>query len=143
MGFKDILIGIVLTGLFAIAIISFGGQLGTDNPHSGQNIKDNPFISNFSSSLEKNLSVVKDKTQSQRESFETQDRQAGAEDFGLSSVPSIIFSFWGIGLSTFTLLINSLSQVLPVSALVINIIFAAIIITLALLGWRVIKAGGT
>lgn len=53
-GIKTILIGLILTGMFGLALINGGIQLGI-NHNSANNIGDDPSLSSYKSSLESSL----------------------------------------------------------------------------------------
>lgn len=53
-GIKPLLIGMLLSGLFAFALIS-GGIMLAQNNHSNNNIGDDPALSDYKNSLETNL----------------------------------------------------------------------------------------
>lgn len=142
MGFKDIIIGVVLAGLFALSLLTFGINLATEN-NSANSIVNESIILPFNETLHDNLEAVKSTSESQRNSLENQEAQGGDEGFSLTTIPTILFNFTSLMFGTFQILIHSISQVLGIHPIVINVIVASLVITIVILTWRVIKAGGT
>lgn len=141
MGFRDLVLGVVLAGLFVISMLTFGIGFAGDN-NANQSIVDAPFIAPLNDSLQSNLEGVKTITEGQRESFESQEAQGGVDQgFGLTSIVGVIFTFTGMLFTTFQILINTLSIAIGFPPLVVDIIVGAVILTIVLMGWRVIKTG--
>lgn len=142
MGFKEIVLGIVIVGLFALSLITFGGQVAINN-NASQNILDDPAISGFNETLRGHLQGIESSAQNQREVFENQEAQGGADEgFSLTSIVSISKTFIGTAISTFNLIFGVVADVLGIPPIVFNVILGGIIIVILIFTWRLIKAGG-
>lgn len=142
MGMKDMIIGVILTGLFAVGLISFGIFFAVEQG-STNSIADDEFITQFNETLQSNLGDVKGTAENQRESLGSQEAQGGDEGFSLTSIVPIALNFITLMFGTFGILTGALEQILGIPSIVINVIFGGLVITMLLLAWRVIKAGGT
>ena len=141
MAFKDFAVGVVLAGLFTIALLTFGVGFAGEN-NANQSIADERLIAPFNDSLQANLEGIKGITEGQREAFESQEAQGGQDQgFGLTSIVGIIFTFTSMMFTTFGIIINTVSSAIGLSPLVVDIIIGAMILTIVLLGWKVIKTG--
>lgn len=143
MGFKDNIIGIVLVGLFALSILIFATGTAVNNG-SDLFLGNQPSVSKLNSTLQTQLEGFEETVQSQREGFENSPPQSsGDEGFGLTSIVSNIKSFTSLAFGTFNIIMGAFSDILGIPKVVLNIILGALVITLLLLGWSVIKAGRT
>ena len=142
MAFKDLIIGVVLTGLFAIALITFGIQIASDN-NAVNSLANESIIASFNASLQDNLRSIRQDTQTERESLEGQEAQGGDEGFSLTTIPSILLNFITLMFKTFKLILDMLSQVIGVPPIVSGVLIGSLTITAMILFWRVVKAGGT
>lgn len=142
MGLKDIIIGVLLVGIFALAMITFAYQTQIDN-NADNNILNEPSFKGLNNTLSDNLQIVRSDAQEQRENFETQEATGGDEGFSLTSVVSVVKKFTSMMFGTFNIITGVLSDVLGIPSIVINLIGGILIVLMVLLSWRVIKAGGT
>ena len=69
MGFREIIIGFLLVGLFLIAMLNFGINIAIDN-NSTTSLQNEPRINNTLNRLQGNYSALEETARSQRESFE-------------------------------------------------------------------------
>ena len=144
MGLKDIIIGVTLTGLFAVGLLSFG-IIFADDQSSTYSIADEDFVNEFNAYLQENLEDFKGETETEKKSLEEAGRKASTESetFGLISIISNAFAFISLMFGTFNILTDGVAGIIGIPTLVINVIFSAMTITIVLLAWRVWKAGGT
>lgn len=144
MGLKEVLIGVVLVGLFSFAMITFGGQTYINNA-SNTSILDDPALKGFNTTIRNNLGNIESQAQTEREKVERQEAIGGTSDsgFSLTSIVSVVTSFWGTAIGTTNLIFTALSNILGIPKIVFNIIMGSLIIVVLLLGWKVIRSGGT
>lgn len=140
--FKETVIGVVLVGVFALALLTFVYQAQVEN-NVADNIMNEPSLSGLNDTLTSNLEGVRGEAQDQREGFESDEAFIGDEGFGLTSIIGVTKKFTSLMFGTFNIVTGGIANILGIPAIVINVIVGALIITILLLGWRVIKAGGT
>ena len=142
MGFNDKIIGMVLIGLFAIALLTFGVTFGADNP-SSNTILNHSSVSGFNNSLYSEMYNVKNVSEDQFGAVSDQPPASGGDDtFSLFALPGTIWKFVTLGYDTIGLVFSSMEEVLGIPAIVINVIAGSLLIVLLIFAWRTIKAGG-
>ena len=144
MGFKEIIVGIVIIALFSLSLITFGTQLAINN-NATNNILNDPSLSQLNKTLSDELKTIKSTSQTEREVFEQQEAQGGSQDegFSLTSIVAIVKTFFSTAISSFNLIFIVLSDIFGIPALVFDILLGIIIIIILILIWRLIKVGGT
>jgi len=143
MGFKDLVIGMVMVGIFAIAIMSFGIIYAQDN-ESNNSISDSPFISgSFNNSIYSELGEVRETALNGSSSLSQQEAQGGDEGFSLTAIVPTVLTFLGLGFNVVEIVLNSASSIIGIPVIILNVIAGSLLIVLLILAWRVIKAGGT
>lgn len=140
-GFQDffnkwILVTLVVFSLLAF-IISF--QLTNNVPDK---ISNNSLINGSYSDLNANLNSLRDKSQTQKTLFETENPTTGFGSILLFSIISSGKVFNSMIIGTFNILIKLPAVVLGVDPVVFAIISTVIIITIILGLWIVYKLGG-
>jgi len=143
MGFKDIIIGVVIIGVFLLAMINFAVFVSINN--GGGSILNDPALSNVNNSLYSELNDIQQTAQTQREVFEQQEAQGGSSDegFSLTAIVGISKTFLSVAVSSINLIFTVFTDVLGIPPIVLNVILGAIILTTLILIWSVIKAGRT
>jgi hypothetical protein len=143
MGFKEKIGGIIFVGLFAFCLVAFSVSLSIQN-NANNSVLNDPSLTDFNDTIFGNLDTVEGVAQEQREVFEGQAAVGGqGEGFGLTSIISNVKTFFSLAIGTINLLFSTLKDTLGIPSIVLNVVFGVISISLLLLGWRVIKAGGT
>ena len=140
---KTLIVGLLLAGLFMIAMINFGLQLSTDNG-SNQSIGDDPALIQYSTALEGNLSEA----QANANSAETAASNSSVSLTGtlpfiesspnvLKTVRTIPITIWNLTFGLF------LDKIFGGSSgyLVVGIIGACLTIVLVLLFLKFISTG--
>ena len=141
MGFLDKIIGAVLVGVFALALLTFGYQAQIENGTNGT-ILDDPHFEGLNNSFSSNLNTIRGDAGDQRDNFENQDPQTGDESgFGLLTIPRNIAKFTSMMFSSVNLVSNLLEDVFGIPSVVFNILGGLLTIIMLLPGWRVIKSG--
>lgn len=143
MTLTDKVIGAVLVGVFVLSLLMFGYGAQLDN-NVNDTILDDPHFSGVNESFASILGDVRGDAQTQRDNFEAQSPQiSGDEGFGLLTIPRNVAKFTSIMFSSFGLVTNLLEDVFGVPSVVFNVLGGLLVIVILLLGWKVIKAGGT
>jgi len=134
---KDIIINVLLAGLFIVCIISFGGILG--NNYGKPNMMDTGYIDTGRVTAEINQT--------------SQDAENWGEAFTsdnifVSTGAIIIFSIWGVFkliytavITMFVIYFDIVSSLFGLPAIVTGVLTAIIIISLIFAGWKLIKTG--
>lgn len=143
MGFLDKISGSILVGVFVLAIVMFGYSAQIDN-NVNSTIFDDPHLEGINNSFDSNLRNVRGNAEKQRNITENQDPQAGGDDgFGITTIPKNIAKFTSMMFSSFNLVTGLLESVFGIPSVVFNVLAGLLIIVIVILGWRVIKSGGT
>jgi len=142
MGIKEITTGVVLTGLFMLALLTYTVSLTTEN-FASQSIENESFFSNYNQSLFQNLSNVREDAEKERNATQATEATKGDENFGLTSIPSMIFNFISMMFKTLQVLFTGATQVLSIPQLVVNVVIGVVVVIVAILSWAVFKAGRT
>ncbi len=140
MGFKEIVFGIIIVGLFSISLLYFTGFSSINN--NSTSILDSSEFGSLNESLNEQLNSFDNTANSQHNSTKLQGNEKGNDNFFLNIIPTI-FAFIGTSLSMVNIIFDIFSDFLGVPRLLLNVIGGMFLITLLLLGWRVIKSGGT
>ncbi len=140
MGLRDILVGVVLTGLFMIALLTYSVSLTTEN-FSNQSIEDEPFFQNYTRDLNLTLTNVREDAEKERTAIQTTEPTKGDENFGLTSIPSMVFNFISMMFKTFKIILTGATSVLGIPQIVVNVIIASLVVIVSLLAIAVWKAG--
>ena len=139
--FKGFIIGMLLVGLFAFALISSGIIIGDKN--NGQSIGDIPTISKFRTDIQVNLSEAYNTANSSETSF-------GSSPISLTSIVFVdaLGGIWktlkSIPLAIWNLIMSLVSgSIAPASeyGVVFGVIGAIIIITIIFGVWKMISTG--
>lgn len=143
MGFKDIIVGLVIIGLFAFSIINFAFQLQVNNDVN-QTILDDPSLAGLNTTLRNNLGNIESTAQTQREVFEQQEAQGGTADegFSLTSIVGIVKTFFSTAIGSYNIILTLISNVFGIPPIVLNLLLGIIIIIGLIFIWRLIKVGG-
>lgn len=138
-------IGFILAALFVLSLIIFGYQIQTINGINQTLVSDpaSP-LGELNETLTENLGGTYGSTTAVGESFDGQTQTIGEGDETLGigifsqlrSLKNIVFGSWNV----FAVGIRNIFGIPP---LVTNIIGGMLVVIMLLLGWRVIKAGGT
>ena len=142
VSFGEFIIGVILTGVFLYALISFGAQTGLDNP-TNQSILDNSLISQAYTDINDSLLKVKPALDDDKKGFfrdVISDSTFGIVLDSIVGIGSLIVNGFLQGI--FQVISKFFSEVLGIDdALVFGIIMSFFIITAILLAWRVYRSG--
>lgn len=143
MGFLDKIIGSVLVGVFVLSLLMFGYTAQLDN-NVNDTILDDQHLSGVNDSFNEILGDVRQEAQTQRNVTESQEPLISFDQgFGLLTIPKNVAKFTSLMFSSFNLVTGLLENVFGVPAIVFNVLGGLLIIVIIILGWRVIKVGGT
>ena len=144
MGFTNFTVGIIITAVFAFAIINFA-FLTSINNNANQTILDDPSFSGINDTLYNSLGGIQESAQTQREVFEQQEAQGGSSDegFSLTAIVGIGKTFISTAIGSFNIILTIFFDVFGIPPVVLNVVLGAIIITVLILIWSVIKQGRT
>ena len=143
MTLTDKIIGAVMVGVFVLALLMFGYSAQIEN-NVNITILDDPHFAGVNDTFSSTLGDVRGDAIQQRENFEGQTPQAGADEgFGLLTIPRPVAKFTSLMFSSFGLVTNLLENVFGIPSIVFNVLGGLLVVIVVLLGWRVIKAGGT
>lgn len=144
MGFTNFTIGIVITAVFALALINFA-VITPINNNAQDNILNDPSLAGINDTLYNSLSGIQDTAQTQREVFEQQEAQGGSSDegFSLTAIVGTGKTFMSTAVLSFNIIFTIIADVFWVPLLVINVLLGAVIITALNLIWSLIKQGRT
>ena len=143
MGFLDKIIGSVLVGVFVLALVMFGYSAQIENDVTDTILNDEHFAG-INDSFSSTLGEIRGDAETQRTNFEDQEPQTGGDEgFGLLTLPRTVAKFTSMMFSSFRLILNLLEDVLAFPPIVFNVFGGLLIVVMLVLGWRVLKAGGT
>jgi hypothetical protein len=143
MGFLDKITGTIIVGVFVFALLMFGFFAQTEN-NVTETILDDEHFAGVNDTFSSTLDDVREESQTQRNITESQDPQIDTgEGFGILTIPKNVAKFTSLMFSSFNLVTNLLENVFGIPAIVFNVLGGLLIIIIVILGWRVIKAGGT
>ena len=143
MTLTDKVVGSILVSMFVLTLLMFEYYAQLDNDIN-DTILDDPHFLGVNDTFAEALGDIRGDAEQQRENFEGQTPQAGGDEgFGLLTIPRNIAKFTSLMFSSFSLVTNLLEDVFGVPSLVFNVLGGLLVIVIILLGWRVIKAGGT
>lgn len=143
MGFLDKISGGILVGLFVFVFLMFGYSSQIDN-NVNDTILDDEHFKGINDTFFGNLSSIQGDAKEQRSNFEGQTPLLGSDSgFGLLTVPRNIAKFTSMMFSSIGLVTQLLEDVIGVPAIVFNILSGLLVIIILVLGWKVIKGGGT
>ena len=137
--FKNIVIGSVLTGMFLLAMIMFGANLALDN-NPNQTILNDDRIARLNDTLTSELSAFNEQTSNQKNASFGQPAVQANNGFTVNIIPTVVVLFQ-MPIIMWNVLSQGAQQIIGVPLLFLNIIGAVILISIILLGWRVIRAG--
>jgi len=140
--FGEFVIGIVLSGLFLFALISFGTQMAIDNP-TNISIRDNDVIDTAYTNINNSLSKVKLSTDDNKQGFFSNLPLANTFGIVLDSIVGIgSLMVNGFMQSIFQVIANFFSKIFGLNdSVVFGLMMAFFSITAILLAWRVYRAG--
>jgi len=141
--FRQLLVSVILVGLFIFAFINMGIQLSNNND-ANISIMDDPAINKSFGEINETLSELDEKAEERRLAFAEEQSSIATGYFILGSIfkTGTVFLSSIVGLTTgiFELISTSLGLG-GVGSIVIGVFSGLIIITVVLLLWRLYKVG--
>ncbi len=138
--FREFFILFTLVGVLVLATISFGVTFQEDNDVTNTILEDER-INNTFIRLGGNLSDFESETQSQREVYESEIPERGLASLIIFSLVPIIQQFTAMIVGVFNILIVIPAEILGVPSVVLGTFEAIFLVTVIILGWRVLRIG--
>lgn len=143
-GFKDVVVTIILVGLFGFALFAFAMQTQADNEVESP-IKNEPLINETYNSLGGNVSSFRNRADTQNEVFEQDNPKAEFGSLVFSSIPGMLKVIRNSVLGIPNLIINLTSKYLfggnTTLAVITTGLVGILVLILILAAWRVIRLG--
>lgn len=145
MAIKDLAISLVLIGLFAFALLSFGIGLAADN-NANQSISDDPRINTFQENVSNQLGSYNTQVQGSSEVFSEDTPTVGGESLQLTSVSKIWSSIVSIPKAVYSLTIGLILDKIfggtgSSFAIVFTVISSILVVLIILFSWAWIRGG--
>ena len=138
-GFTTLAVAFIITGLFAVAMLSFTAQIELD---SGVNdtIFNEPVINSTFSGLKTNISQSEEDVKSIKESFETSNPLLAVGELIFGSIITAATTIGSAIVGTYDV-IGVLGVYLGIPAVVFQVLTTILLILLVFLAWRLLKTG--
>jgi len=136
--FRNLIVSILLTGLFFVAIISFGAQLASNN-NANSSILDSPVINSTYGNISSDLSSSDSQVQTQKNATEIDPGQTG-DTLSIPSIWTSILSIGGLVTGLFNAMFGLLF-VIGISPIVLAVFGAIVGISIIFWGWSMIRRG--
>lgn len=142
MEFKTLIIGALLTGLFAFAIITFMVQLHIEN-NTNTSLLDNPSLNKAFGNISYQLNESQSKAETQRQAFakESSNPVLTTIGFVFTSIINAGQLFISMTIGMFNAIFTAGSEILGIPPIVVGVIFSILLIVAIFALWSVIKAG--
>ncbi len=138
---REVFVTFALIGIFVFAGISFIVQTQLDNDVENT-ILENKVINKTFTDFETDLSEFRTESQTQKDSFESEDPAPGFGSLIIFSIVGVGKTFSGMTLGVYNIFIVLPASILGVPPIVIGVLTTILIISLILLAWRVYRVGG-
>ena len=138
--FRNTFITFALIGIFAFASMSFIVTTQLDN-NVNNTILENEVINKTFTDFETDLSDFSSKTQTQKESFESEIPERGFGSLIVFAIVGVGQRFTGMITGVYNIFIVLPASILGISPVVISVITAILVVSLILLIWRVYRSG--
>jgi len=143
VAFKDIIVGIIIAGLFTLTMFGFMINLETTND-APNSILNEPAIAELNQSLTERLENVQSDSETQRQNLENQAPEVtGDEGFGLTAIVGTLFTMIGSSFLIVQVLSNSITSIIGIPAIFVNVVIGSLVVIMLILLWRVIKGSGS
>lgn len=145
MAIKDLAISLVLIGLFAFALLSFGIGLAADN-NANQSISDDPRINTFQENVSNQLGSYNTQVKGSSKVFSEDTPTVGGESLQLTSVSKIWSSIVSIPKAVYSLTIGLILDKIfggtgSSFAIVFTVISSILVVLIILFSWAWIRGG--
>ncbi len=140
MGLKDIFVALLLTGLFFIAMVSFGHNLALDN-NANETILNNSRISAAFGNTTIELFNSVDTANDSRTSFELDEIKTNSDNLIITSIKGVGTAVGGTISVMYNLIFGVLADVLGIPPLAFATITSIFSILIVFFAWRAYRAG--
>lgn len=143
MGFKSLMISLLLVGLFTVSLITFSGN-NTINNGGNESIFNDPKISSLNQSLRSNLGQYQTDAGASSQSFSNDTPIIGGESIQVGSITSIwktiITAPKAVYQVTSNYVVNTLFDSIEF-AVIFTTIIAILVVVIVLYAWQLIRTG--
>ena len=140
MEIRQLIVLVMLSGLFMFGLISGGYLLQANNNVNETILHDTSFNRTFSN-LQQNITWLQSKAESAQNATETEIPTVSGEGIGLESITSALKTFVGMGRGIWDLSFSVVSLYLGVNPVYFYGIVAIVILSIVLLGWSAYRSG--
>ncbi len=137
---RDLIIGFLLVGLYALSMISFGIGLADLNS-ANQSIGDDPRIINIIGNLSSELNKSQATAEGQRDAFEQETPKLGTGSLLFESLAGVLKTFTGTFVVMFNIIFELIFQVFSIPPVVLSVVISIALIMIVFLGWRFLRVG--
>jgi hypothetical protein len=143
MGFKGLMISLLLVGLFTISLISFSGN-NTINNGGNESIFDDSEISSLNQSLRSNFNQFESDSGGSSQSFSNDTPKIGTESIQIGSITSIWKTMITAPKAVYQVTQNYIVGTLfdgVEFAVIFTTIIAILVVVIILYAWQLIRTG--
>lgn len=143
MGFKGLMISLLLVGLFTISLISFSGN-NTINNGGNESIFDDSEISSLNQNLTSNFAQFEDDSGDSSQVFSNDTAKIEAQSIQLGSITSIWKTIINVPKAVYQVTQNYIVGTLFDSkefAIIFTTIIAILVVVIVLYAWQLIRTG--
>lgn len=140
MEIRQLIVLIILSGLFMFGLIS-GGYFLQANNNVNETILHDTSLNRTFSNLQQNITGLQKKAESAQNATETEIPTVSGEGIGLESITSALKTFVGMGRGVWDLGFSMVYTYLGVNPVFFYGIVAIVILSIVLLGWSAYRSG--
>ena len=140
MEFKDLIIPLLLSGLFIIAMISFGIYLANEN-NANNILAGNEALNRSYNNINRQLLETENSTESQKQAFFKDIPVIGQISIVLKSITGTARIFFSGGISLLDSMFTLVSETLGIPSIVISVLTSIFLIIGVLLAWKLFRTG--
>lgn len=138
--FREQWIEFAVVGMFILAMISFIVVMQEKNDVD-EGIITNPIINKTFIKLDQNLSNLRNKTETQRAAYESENPERGFGSLIIFSIVGVSKIFFGLMIGIYNIIIVLPASILGLPEAIMATIEGILIVSMVLLGWALIRIG--
>lgn len=138
--FRELFTTFGILGIFIFSAISFVVVMQTDN-NVNNTILENEVINNTFTRLDTNLTALGGDAQTQKDNYDSEIPERGFGSLLIFSIVSVSQQFTSGIISIWNIMVVLPASILGIPTQVVSVFNAILIVSLVLLGWRVIRLG--
>lgn len=139
-GFRELVIGMILVGLFFIATVNFGINLAADNGKNSTLLNDSTLNQTYVDT-QSNLYSAYDSSNASRTSFETEDVKATSDNLVLSTIKGVGTAFGSTSVGLYNVLFGFAGDVLGIPSIILSTFATILTMVIVFYAWRLYRAG--